>query len=101
MFFIGAIVLIAFMFLPTFLLTLFFYRIRGDEHSDKNHTRDRAIITAWAGIAGFGTYFYAVVYNYQYYTSENSNNIIFDFFMNVFIGPVFLLNDLGKFIIGA
>ena len=53
MFFIGAIVLMAFMFLPTFLLTLFFYKIRGDKHSDKNHIRDRAIITAWAGIVGF------------------------------------------------
>ena len=101
MFFIGAIVLIAFMFLPTFLLTLFFYRINGDEHSDKNHIRDRAIITAWAGIVGFGTYFYAIVYSYQYYTSENSNNIILDFFMNVVGGPITLLHDLGRFIIGA
>ena len=101
MFFIGAIVLMAFMFLPTFLLTLFFYKIRGDKHSDKNHIRDRAIITAWAGIVGFGTYFYAIVYSYQYYTSENSNNIILDFFMNVVGGPITLLHDLGRFIIGA
>jgi len=33
--------------------------------------------------------------------NENSNNIILDFFMNVVGGPITLLHDLGRFIIGA